>query len=168
MGVEVDVRASIDGGTTPLSVSGSDVVRRRAEGLSGFSLFSLGFCPPHDQQPLRHFSGGIRMHHTETRRPMKLLIRDVLRARHGRRNFLEHPSVAEIHARLPEDLLEWFEKVVIIEEDPLTIHCSPIDKSDVGYFRIWRYMRDQDHPDCDPEDGICSRTDDFTGQRNTF
>ncbi|MES0810058.1 hypothetical protein ABLO27_11295 [Roseibium sp. SCPC15] len=91
------------------------------------------------------------MHHTETRRPMKLLIRDVLRARHGRRDFLEHPSVAEIHRRLPDDLLEWFERVVIIERDPLTILCGPIEKSDRGYFEIWRYMRDRDYPDADPD-----------------
>jgi hypothetical protein len=91
------------------------------------------------------------MQHIETQRPMKLLIRDILRARHGHRDFLEHPSVAEIHRRLPEDLLGWFERVVIIEEDPLTIHCSPIDKSDVGYFEIWRWMRDRDEPDADPE-----------------
>ncbi len=84
------------------------------------------------------------MYHTETHRPMKLLIRDLLRARHGRRDFLEHPSLPEIHARLPGDLLEWFERVVIIDRDPLTIHCSPIMKSDAGYFEIWRYMRDRD------------------------
>ena len=88
----------------------------------------------------------------ETQRPMKLLVRDVLRARHGRKDFVEHPSVAEIHRRLPEDLIDWFERVVIIEEDPLTIHCSPIEKTDRGYFEIWRYMRDRDAPDFDPEE----------------
>jgi len=91
------------------------------------------------------------MHHIETQRPMKLLISDILRARHGHRDFLEHPSVAEIHRRLPDDLLEWFERVVILERDPLTIHCSPVDKLDVGYFEIWRYMRDRDEPCTDPE-----------------
>jgi len=91
------------------------------------------------------------MHHIETQSPMKLLLRDILRARHGRTGFLKHPSVAEIHRRLPDDLLEWFERVVIIEEDPLTIHCSPIDKSDRGYFEIWRNMRDRDCPDSDPD-----------------
>lgn len=80
-----------------------------------------------------------------------LVVCDVLRARHGRRDFLEHPSVPEIHARRPEDLLEWFERVVIIDRDPLTIHCGPIEKSDRGYFEIWRHMRDLDAQDFEHE-----------------
>lgn len=88
----------------------------------------------------------------ETQRPMKQLVRDILQARHGRKDFLEHPSVAEIHSRLPDDLLEWFERVVILDRDPLTIHCAPTDKSDHAYFEIWRYMRDRDYPDFDPDD----------------
>ena len=84
--------------------------------------------------------------------PMQTLIKHVLNARHGRRDFLEHPSVAQIHARLPADLIEWFEKVVILKRDPLTIHCSPIIKSDESYFEIWRYMRDRDCPDDDADE----------------
>lgn len=100
----------------------------------------------------------------ETQRPMKLLIRDVLRGRHGRKDFVEHPSVTEIYRRLPEDLLEWFERIVIIERDPLTIHCSPIEKSDRGYFEIWRYIRDKSEADFHPPE---SSSDDGSSKTST-
>ena len=84
---------------------------------------------------------------------MQQLVRDLMRARHGHQDFLDHPSVAEIHSRLPEDLLPWFERIVILDRDPLTIHCVPTHKSDHAYFEIWRYMRDRDFPAPDPDEG---------------
>ncbi|MEP3046832.1 MAG: hypothetical protein ABJL55_02215 [Roseibium sp.] len=82
----------------------------------------------------------------DNHRTMNQLVKDLMKARHGRRDFLEHPSVVEIHSRLPEDLLAWFARVVILNRDPLTIHCVPTHKSDHAYFEIWRYMRDRDYP----------------------
>ncbi len=84
-------------------------------------------------------------------RPMQSLIKDVLNARHIKNDFLDHPSVALIYLRLPDDLKEWFERVVCLEREPLNLLCGPRDRSDAGYFEIWRYKRDRDYPDLDPD-----------------
>jgi hypothetical protein len=81
---------------------------------------------------------------------MQQLIKGLLSARHGRTDFVDHPNVTQIRRRLPEDLIEWFERVIYIERDPLDLLCGPRDRSDAGYHEIWRYKRDRDHPDLDP------------------
>lgn len=80
--------------------------------------------------------------------PMSALLRKVTGARD--RNYLDLPETAEIWSRLPNDLMLWFGLIMRDLEDPLALRCSPIDKSDHGYFEIWRGMRDRNHPETRP------------------
>lgn len=80
--------------------------------------------------------------------PMKALVKKVTGARD--RDYLNLPESEEIWSRLPKDLEPWFALIMKDLEDPLALRCGPIDKSDEGYFEIWRRMRDRNYPETRP------------------
>ena len=109
--------------------------------------------------------------------PMKALLKKVTGARD--RDYLDLPETEEIWLRLPNDLEPWFALIMRDLEDPLVLRCGPIDKSDEGYFEIWRGMRDRHYPETRPgyqppqdsgdssddEDGGASDEDQFSPKR---
>ncbi len=86
-----------------------------------------------------------------TQSTMTTLVKDCTAARLSRNGYLEHPATAEIWRRLPLDLQRWFATVIYEREDPLALRCGPRDRSDEGYFEIWRMKRDRDDPELDPD-----------------
>ncbi len=82
---------------------------------------------------------------------MTKLVKDCTAARYSREGYMSHPATAEIFHRLPPDLLRWFARVMFEQEDPLALRCGPKDRSDKGFFEIWRAKRDRDHPDLNPD-----------------
>ncbi|WP_306149770.1 MULTISPECIES: hypothetical protein [unclassified Roseibium] len=80
--------------------------------------------------------------------PMKALVKKVTGARD--RDYLKLPETEEIWNRLPSDLELWFGLIMKDLEDPLALRCGPIDKSDDGYFEIWRAKRDRYFPETRP------------------
>lgn len=82
---------------------------------------------------------------------MTTLVKDCTAARLSRNGYLEHPATVEIYRRLPPDLRPWFATVIYEREDPLALRCGPRDRSDEGYFEIWRMKRDRDDPELHPD-----------------
>lgn len=82
--------------------------------------------------------------------PMKALIKACLASR-WKTNFIEHPSTREIVRRSPPELKPFLYQVLIVEDNPLGLLCSPRDKSDEGYFEIWRHIWQKNYDD--PEEG---------------
>ena len=82
---------------------------------------------------------------------MTTLVKDCTAARSSRRGYLEHPATVEIYRRLPPDLRPWFATVIYEREDPLALRCGPRDRSDEGYFEIWKIKRDRDDPELNPD-----------------
>lgn len=65
-------------------------------------------------------------------------------------DFLELPEAEEIDDRLPDDLKLWYAHVLYTLREPWRLRCGPIDRSDEGYFEIFRLKRDRDHPETNP------------------
>ena len=86
-----------------------------------------------------------------TQSAMTTLVKDSTAARFSRKGYQKHHATIEIWKRLPEDLRDWFLIVMHDEQDPQTLRCSPIDKTDEGFFEIWRLKRDRDYPELNPD-----------------
>lgn len=66
-------------------------------------------------------------------------------------DYLELPEAEEIDDRLPEDLKLWYAHVMFTLREPWRLRCGPTDRSDEGYFEIFRMKRDRDHPETHPD-----------------
>lgn len=85
------------------------------------------------------------------RSTMTTFVKDSTAARFNRKGYQKHHATIETWRRLPEDLRDWLVIVMRDEQDLQTLRCSPLDKTDEGFFEIWRLKRDRDCPELNPD-----------------